>query len=482
MPERILTLKEKINAQKSALAQMEQDLHLLLNEQSLGKHRSAGTWQYYFHGDVFDWSDEIYTIFGVTKEHKNLFSNYWQHLKKKEQIQLRRKFEHILEKKIAYFEVFQNISIPLKSGIIESKKLQCIGYPLIENQEIIGVKGVMEVIEAKDTGVYSLTNFFDASLDLQCIANENGYFIKVSPSWTEITGYSEMELCSQPFTNFVHPEDLNNTIEETKSLTQGNDSVNFQNRYITKQGDEIILDWKSRKDPLTGLFYCTARDISLEVKQKEELQSHLIEKEILIKEIHHRVKNNLQIISSLLSLQAKISGQRHPELHAIYADSRHRIQSMAAIHEMFYRSKSLDKLLFSNYIEKLTTDLLVSFYGANVGVQLHMDLEPIYFNLDTCIPLGLLTNEVVTNALKHGLKDAKDPVLTVRLKKLDKSNFELTIGDNGKSEFNPARTQTLSMGLTIIESMVEQLDGKIEHRNLLEGNFYIIKFQEQKAI
>lgn len=482
MPQKIKSLEEKIKAKKFELLRMEKELNDLLCSQGLEEERSTGTWEYFFEDDNFKWSDEVYDIFEVSKHNTNLFTNYWHHLKKKEQVQLRREFQKILDKKSTYFEIFQTISIPKEDGDVKIKKLQCIGYPLMMNEVIIGVKGVMEVLQAQDTGIYNLSNFFDASIDLQCIANENGYFIRVSPSWSQLTGYSEMELCSQPFTNFVHPDDLQNTIEETISLTAGNDTMNFQNRYITKHGEVIVLDWKSRKDALTGLFYCTARDITQEVKQKEVLQSHLMEKEILIKEIHHRVKNNLQIISSLLSLQAKISGKSHPELSAIYADSMHRIQSMAAIHEMFYRSKTLDQLLFNDYIEKLTSDLLVSFYGENVKVKLNLTLEPVYFNLDTCIPLGLLTNEIVTNSLKHGLKDVDNPELTIRLIKLDKTYFELTIGDNGQNEFNPAQTETLSMGLTIIESMVEQLDGKIEHRNLPEGNFYIIKFQEQKAI
>jgi two-component sensor histidine kinase len=134
------------------------------------------------------------------------------------------------------------------------------------------------------------------------------------------------------------------------------------------------------------------------ILQKEKLQEGNKEKEILLKEIHHRVKNNLQIITSLLSLQSVGSA---PSIQKLLNNSQHRINSMSLIHEMLYRSDKLSEVNYHDYLQELIQKLMLSFKGRNHRIQLQLKVPDIHLSIDTAIPLSLLINEIITNALKY---------------------------------------------------------------------------------
>ena len=201
-----------------------------------------------------------------------------------------------------------------------------------------------------------------------------------------------------------------------------------------------------------------ARDRSKE-KEVESLKLRNAEqKEIMLKEIHHRVKNNLAIVISLLGMQ----GKKNPDVNftRIMRDIELRIRSMALIHEHLYRSDSLDKIQLSAYIHSLVSMVSGTFRGNNIEVEMNPD--DIQADIETALPLGLITNELLTNSYKYAYPDNGSGMISIILAKADLSGINLTISDDGvglPTGFDLENQDTL--GMFIIKLLVEQLDGTI---------------------
>ena len=201
------------------------------------------------------------------------------------------------------------------------------------------------------------------------------------------------------------------------------------------------------------------------------------EKEVLLKEVHHRVKNNLQIVKSLARLQG--AGSEDEKVRLVLTDFEQRVSTMALVHESLYKSEDFSVVNVSDYYKELIEDL-ISAYSTQGKVNLKMDIDVDNFGIDTLIPLGLLTNEIISNSLKHGLVDAKDPEISVSLKKISEEEYELFIGDNGKGfNFVEARSDVLTLGIELIHTLVEQLEGSFEFVPE-NGAYYRIRFKSQE--
>tara|TARA_B100000508_G_scaffold141095_1_gene146774 strand:+ start:53337 stop:55496 length:2160 start_codon:yes stop_codon:yes gene_type:complete len=421
-----------------------------------------------FKKDQGDWSVEVYKIFEIDKRRKkDLFKAYLSRLDKVTQELFHENIDRLI-KESKPFEMKNILHCP-----DDNKKWIVSSFNPIkdEKNDVVGMRGLVQDITHHMTGDRELDHFFKISADLLCIANHKGYFVRVSPAWMDLLGYTEEELLSQPYTKFVHPDDRLKTTHEKKRLPGDYDPRSFENRYLTKSGEVVYLSWHSRVDEMTNLIYATARNVTKERKKEQRLLSSLDEKELLLREIHHRVKNNLQVISSLLSLQSGMK-KSAANLERLYEDSQNRIKSMSAIHEMFYKSESLDKIEFPVYVRKLVIDLIYSLKGKGNNVSLDFETDDIRFDLDTAIPLGLIINEIITNALKHGLKDVKEGVIKVEFK-LANDEVHLTIGDSGKgANTNPLERKNETLGMMMINDLVEQIGGSIKYLPELKGTYY----------
>jgi len=201
------------------------------------------------------------------------------------------------------------------------------------------------------------------------------------------------------------------------------------------------------------------RDRSKE-KEVEALKIKNAEtKEIMLKEIHHRVKNNLAIVISLLGMQGKKNPD--PDFQRVLRDIELRIRSMALIHEHLYRSENLDKVPLSNYINSLVTIISGTFSGHKISLE--MDLDEILVNIETALPLGLITNELLTNSYKYAFPGTREGTVSIKLSNHASSGFTLIVSDNGvglPSGFDLSSQD--SLGMFIIKLLVEQLDGTIK--------------------
>ncbi len=212
-------------------------------------------------------------------------------------------------------------------------------------------------------------------------------------------------------------------------------------------------------------------------KSKREIELRIKEKETLLKEIHHRVKNNLQTVSSLLSLQSR--SIENEDFKNLIKSNQNRVISMAMVHEMLYMRDDLSKIEYKSYVQELSEYLVRSVKGTKNNVILNIDIPDIKLAIDTAIPLGLLINEIITNALKYGIKGDNNGEIHIVLKKEDEKNYMLHIGDDGVG-FSDAidHKDTKSLGLKLIHNLTRQLKGSIAKDGSKKGTNYIITFQE----
>lgn len=210
---------------------------------------------------------------------------------------------------------------------------------------------------------------------------------------------------------------------------------------------------------------------------RQDLLDKIQEKDTLLKEVHHRVKNNLQTVCSLLNMQSR--GTDDEQMKSLIKSSQNRVMAMAMVHEMLYLRDDLTTIDYKTYVFKLTEYLVKSVKGPDSKVKLVIDIPNIELGIDTAIPLGLLINETITNSLKYGIKDDAEGEIHIELKKEDENDYMLTIGDNGigiSEAVDPVTTK--SLGLKLIHNLARQLKGSITRDWSRKGTNYIVKFKD----
>jgi PAS domain S-box-containing protein len=233
--------------------------------------------------------------------------------------------------------------------------------------------------------------------------------------------------------------------------------------------------------PSKGTFATVFEDISARKTAEKDIKTSLKEKEILLKEIHHRVKNNMQIISSLLNLQTRYL--KDDVAINVLKESQNRIKSMAIIHQKLYESNNLTHIKFNAYIKNLVNDLFYSYNIHQDQVKQTLDVEDVKLNMETAIPSGLIISELVSNSLKHAFPDGKKGEIKVSLKKYD-DKYELIISDNGIGLPESIDFKNInSLGLQLVNNLVLQIDGEItldkSQGTKFKIIFYELKYKER---
>jgi signal transduction histidine kinase/HPt (histidine-containing phosphotransfer) domain-containing protein len=246
-------------------------------------------------------------------------------------------------------------------------------------------------------------------------------------------------------------------------MVTGQDDIASINRSYEVGATDFIskpINWLILQQRLQ--YMLRANQVLEALRQSENsLSTSLKEKEALLKEVHHRVKNNIQIISSLLNLQTNyISDNTALE---IINDSRNRVQSMALIHDKLYRSKDLTNIDFASYVRDLSSYLLHSFALFESLIDITIDIDEIYLSVDTAIPLGLVINELLTNSFKHAFPDARKGEIVISSHKTCERELSLIVADNGVGfPKNLKFPNTQSLGLQLVETLINQLNGVVE--------------------
>ena len=324
--------------------------------------------------------------------------------------------------------------------------------------------------------------------DVIWIMDKNLRVTYISPSAERLLGYTAEEVLQSSWDSIVAPssrEVVERVFEEESSKERrGQDphrSRIFELELIRKDGPSVWVEVKMSyvRDADGNVFEIlgVSRDITERKRAEEQILQQLKEKEVLLQEIHHRVKNNLQVISSLLSLQSQyIKDKRDMEM---LRESQDRIRSMALIHEELYKSKDLANINFEEYIKTLVSQLFRSYGVSTEIVTPHIQVENITLRLDTAIPCGLIINELVSNCLKHAFPDGRTGEITVDFRAVDEV-IRLRVRDNGIGMPDIDFRNTDTLGLHLVTILAEdQLDGEIAV-TVREGTEFCITFREEE--
>lgn len=302
----------------------------------------------------------------------------------------------------------------------------------------------------------------------------------VAGAFEAITGYTfEDYVASGGWLAALHPEDVAQDVKDMETL-RCNKPVITEVRTFTKSGQLRWVRvyahpvWDAERSQLTGI-YGAVQDITQRKHTEEEILNSLKEKELLLKEVHHRVKNNMQVIVSMLSLQsAQVSDEM---MLSLLRESQNRVRSMALVHEKLYQSNNLAQIDFYDYLQHLTSTLFHSYSPYSSNVKLTLDIGDIVLSIDAAIPCGLIINELVSNALKHAFPDHRAGEVIVGMRRLTPPTLELVVENNGVTfpETLDFR-HTESLGMQLMLSLVKQLSGEIEMQRLSPGTRFLIRF------
>ena len=357
------------------------------------------------------------------------------------------------------------------------------------NGKIIGVIGVSKDIserkkaekQIKRSEAYYRT-IFENTGTATIIIEEDTTISLVNAEFEKLYGYSKEEIEGKKSWKEVIAPDYKDKIEEYHNLRRIDPSLaprNYELKFVDRQGRIKDVFTTVAIIPETKKSLISLLDITDNKIAENKIKESLMEKEVLLREIHHRVKNNLQIISSLLNLQTRcVEGE---ETINVLKESQNRVKAMAMVHEKLYQSEDLKDVNFKEYIENLVSDLFYS-YGVKKGtIDLQIDADDIKMDIDTAIPCGLIINELVTNSLKYAFPCLnKEDIVKVGLKKLQPDKLKLFVSDNGvglPENLDMENVETL--GLKMVKILVNQLKGTLEVDRTNGTRFKII-FKELK--
>lgn len=298
----------------------------------------------------------------------------------------------------------------------------------------------------------------EQAVDAVMVHDENGQMLMANERVCQSLGYTRDEMLKLRVSDFEMNFHSANIKRNWESLKNGA-SLNVDGLHRRKDGSTFPVEVHVGLVQFNGkqVMLAIARDVTQRKFHEAEMKASLHEKEVLLKEIHHRVKNNLQIICSLLNMQADHFDDER--MSAAFDESRNRVRSMALIHEQLYQSPDLASIELGEYLETLVASIQRSTTDNNGRIQFAFDCQTVALDIDRAVPCGLIVNELVTNALKYAFPDEKRGTITLQLR-AENTRVILAVRDDGigmNSDFD--WQQSDSIGLQLVSALTEQLEG-----------------------
>ncbi len=364
----------------------------------------------------------------------------------------------------------QNVSELLQNLEPYQYKLELQNRELRQAQE--------ELREARNR----LSNLYDFAPVGYVTLDDKGCIQEINLSGAKLLGMERAELPGKPFLLFVKNNSLPTFLDHLRRCLESDEQVTSELEIILPADKTIHAQLLSVRVPdnlhRSYLYRTAITDVTERRRAEQQVHNSLREKEVLLKEVHHRVKNNLQIISSLLKLQSGyVTDKRALEL---FRETQDIVRSMALLHEKLYRSPDLTSVDYAEYIKSVATNLFRS-YGVNSElISLSIVVDHVSWGLDTAIPASLIINELISNSLKYAFPDGRAGEITVELHSNDLSFFTLAVSDDGigiPGHIDVERTE--SLGLQLVHALTQELDGTLS-LDRSKGTKFIITFTVDK--
>ena len=328
--------------------------------------------------------------------------------------------------------------------------------------------------------------FEQSPFGIGLIGSLTGQIYALNPKFVKISGRTVEEMIKLDWMTITHPDDMQEDLDNMALLNAGKiNGFNMDKRYIRPDGSHVWINMTiapvAVEDKAHPRHLCMIDDITERKQAEEQMKQNLKEKEILLSEIHHRVKNNMQVISSLLKLQsAKIEDKKYVEM---FKESENRIKSMALIHEKLYQSGDFANVDFNGYVKSIANDLIRSYAVTPDKIKLNTKIEDVSLGLDNAIPCGLIVNELISNSLKYAFPKDRKGEIKITFRAINSHEIEFTVSDDGigiPAEMDIRETE--SLGLQLVQLLAEnQLDGKIE-LDRDGGTAFRIRFERKSPI
>ncbi|NGP88861.1 PAS domain S-box protein [Fodinibius halophilus] len=304
---------------------------------------------------------------------------------------------------------------------------------------------------------------------------------KVNDSFDNTFGYQTDEVRGLNIDNFLVPEDEREAARKVSNKIFSGETAFHTGKRVCKDGslvDVLIYGVPVNVGEKTVAIFGIFVDITDRKKAEEKVKKSLKEKEVLLAEIHHRVKNNLAVITGLLELQA--FNTTSEEATEVLTASQMRINSIALIHEKLYQNKNLSEISFDTYLQELTDVIVSSMKSEETDVSISIDADPIDFTISQAIPCGLILNELITNAYKHAFVNQEKGKININISNKD-GQIYMTVKDNGigiSEEVSLDNPQ--SLGIKLIHTLSTQLEGESEFNRTGEGTEFTLQFKLKK--
>ncbi len=475
-----------LTEQKEVKKELEAEQKRLKRAQRLAR---IGWWSYEVKDNRVIWSDVLFDIMGVEEqEFEGTFETFYELVHPED----REKFEDVMSHaRQATDALDYMLRIVRPDGAIIHTK--CRAQSVFNSDgEMVQLSGVLQDVTSQKKAQDELKRnkelfeslFLNSPVAIAMI-DVDGKVQKLNSSFEELFDYSEDELVGKDLLKHQLPEDRYDEIDEIYEhvFAEEGRSKYYEDQRITKNGETkdllvgalpVVLEG----EPIAAFGIYT--DITKLRKTEQNLKDSLKEKEVLLSEIHHRVKNNLAIISGLLLLEA-MNWDDDTIVSKVLMQSKLRIHSMAKVHEKLYKSTDFANLNLEDYISELVETILDSMQGHENGVNIAVDCDDVILNINQALPCALIINELVTNSFKYAFEDQQGGELEVSFKS-NGQDIAIVVRDNGSGlPDNFDAMAEKSLGHRLVSQLVKQLDGEIDVQSDEEtGTRYEIEFKKKE--
>ncbi len=377
--------------------------------------------------------------------------------------------KNYIKNEIFTFEIdYLNQRLEIKIVPFKEEQIICIIKDITEKYQSI------KKIEASEARYKSL--FFNAPNGIAQLT-QNFIFQKVNPALCKLLGYEEKELIGKSIFDFLQESKDEVFIHFINQFLSSHNPFEMDLPFLSSKNETIYINLKintvSNSLGITQYLLAYFVDVTAIKGNQQFMQEALKEKESLIKEIHHRVKNNLQVISSLLSLQ--MSHIKNKETFDTFKITQSRVHSIALLHDQLYKSNSLNQVIMSDYVQILTKNLIHSYNVPSTSIKLDFQLEYFILDIEHASPIAIIMNELISNSLIHAKKYWND-LLELKIQyQIREGKHFLRFKDNGiglPENFDMKKVRTL--GLSLVNILTKQINGKLDWYNENGANFELV--------